>query len=212
MVYPRLTYFDFEGRGEPIRLAFAIGNVPFEDHRIAFADWKEAKASKTPSQFTFGQLPSLEVQEGVHVSQSMGLSKYAGTLSGIYPRDDVIKALRVDEVMEAFSDLCAHIAATLSMGADQMKEARQKLVSGIIPTTLKGVEELIVRNGDTGFSVGSELTMADLWLDQIAGWIASGTLEYIPAETVNAYPKIKGVMESVAKDPRVQAYRLNKAL
>lgn len=30
----RLTYFNIKGRGEPIRLAFSLGNVEYDDVRI----------------------------------------------------------------------------------------------------------------------------------------------------------------------------------
>ena len=40
----KLTYFDFHGgRGEPARLALSIGGIPFDDDRVAFADWEQRK-------------------------------------------------------------------------------------------------------------------------------------------------------------------------
>ena len=40
----KLTYFDFHGgRGEPARLALSIGGIPFQDDRVAFADWERHK-------------------------------------------------------------------------------------------------------------------------------------------------------------------------
>jgi hypothetical protein len=54
----KLTYFDFHGgRGEPARLALSIGGLPFEDDRVAFADWERRKEA-TP----FGALPVLAVE------------------------------------------------------------------------------------------------------------------------------------------------------
>jgi hypothetical protein len=34
-----LTYFGIAGRGEAIRLAFAIGDIEFENKKIGFGDW-----------------------------------------------------------------------------------------------------------------------------------------------------------------------------
>ena len=52
----KLTYFDFHGgRGEPARLALAIGGIDFEDDRVPFADWPRRKPG-TP----FGGLPVLD--------------------------------------------------------------------------------------------------------------------------------------------------------
>jgi hypothetical protein len=52
----KLIYFDFGGRGEPIRLAFRIGDVAFEDDRIAPSDWPGRKA-----EMPLGAMPVLEV-------------------------------------------------------------------------------------------------------------------------------------------------------
>jgi len=52
-----LTYFDFPGRGEPVRLAFAIGGIPFENRTVTGAEFAamkvplagEARADAWPS-------------------------------------------------------------------------------------------------------------------------------------------------------------------
>jgi len=74
MVQYKLNYFNIRGRGEIIRLVFAAGGQKFEDHRIEFAQWPEFKP-KTP----FGQLPSLEIHDGNHVtnlSQSIAICNF----------------------------------------------------------------------------------------------------------------------------------------
>ena len=44
MAQIKLTYFDINGgRGEPIRLAFHLGNIAFEDDRFNFAQFPEIK-------------------------------------------------------------------------------------------------------------------------------------------------------------------------
>jgi len=39
----KLTYFNIEGLGEKIRLAFLLNGVEFEDNRVAWKDWPEVK-------------------------------------------------------------------------------------------------------------------------------------------------------------------------
>lgn len=55
----KLIYFQGNGRGYAIRTAFRIGEVPFEDSFITFADLTAAKpASPT---YPLGSVPVLQV-------------------------------------------------------------------------------------------------------------------------------------------------------
>eukprot|EP00960_Hanusia_phi_P025767 745871-Hanusia_phi.AAC.2 len=85
----KLTYFDLEGVAEKVRLALKVGDVPFEDERVDFASWQSLKP-KTP----YGQLPLLTVEENAPVTQSAGMLRYVGRLTGLYPMD-IMKALKV---------------------------------------------------------------------------------------------------------------------
>jgi hypothetical protein len=39
----KLIYFNFIGIAEPVRLLFALAEVPYEDKRIPEADWASVK-------------------------------------------------------------------------------------------------------------------------------------------------------------------------
>ena len=43
----KLTYFGLRGRGESIRLAFAVAGVAYDDHRIYQDTWPPLKTSKS---------------------------------------------------------------------------------------------------------------------------------------------------------------------
>lgn len=36
----KLTYFNVQGAGEKVRLALALGGIPFEDERVPFSKWR----------------------------------------------------------------------------------------------------------------------------------------------------------------------------
>ena len=55
----KLVYFNAPGRGYAIRAALRIGNIPFEDTFIEFAELKAAKPSSP--QFPLGSVPVLHV-------------------------------------------------------------------------------------------------------------------------------------------------------
>lgn len=89
----KLTYFDIEGKGEPVRLALILAGVPFEDVRIKFPEWPELKP-KTPS----GKLPVLQIDNGPMKTQSVAMARLIGSRYSktLYPAD---KAYEVDEVI-----------------------------------------------------------------------------------------------------------------
>jgi glutathione S-transferase len=117
----KLTYFDFHGgRGEPARLALSIGGIPFEDDRVAPADWP-ARKPDTP----FGALPVLEV-DGQTLAQSNAINRYVGKLTDLYPLDAWQAALW-DEVMEAVEDINTKLAATFFLPEEEKKTQRKAL-------------------------------------------------------------------------------------
>lgn len=95
----KLSYFPIAGRGEPARLAFILGNVPFEDVRIQGKDWAGLKGS-TP----WGSLPFIELTDGTMLGQSRAVHRFAGRAAGLYPSDDVQAAL-VDACIDACDDV-----------------------------------------------------------------------------------------------------------
>ena len=98
-----LTYFDIDGgRGESVRLAFAIGDIPFVDDRFGFEHFPERR-KQTP----LGQVPVLKV-DGEVITQCNTMNRLVGKMAGLYP-DDPLEAARCDEVMAAVEDVIGKI-------------------------------------------------------------------------------------------------------
>ena len=95
----KLTYFDIEGVAEPIRLAFALAGVEFEDDRVKFPQWAELKP-KTPH----GTLPIMTIDDGPVIVQSQAMLRYAASLDktgSLYPTD---KTLEVEQAIGILGD------------------------------------------------------------------------------------------------------------
>ena len=124
---PRLTlwYFPFPGRGEAIRDAFRIGNVPFTDERIDFATFAQKKEA---GELPFGAMPVLLVEDAGRrhvVSQSNGtlqrlvvdpslynhLDETVCTLERVLPRLD-----RILRDLEVFADKIARHPESIGLG------------------------------------------------------------------------------------------------
>jgi glutathione S-transferase len=196
----KLTYFDFHGgRGEPARLALAIGGIPFEDDRVPFADWSRRKAG-TP----FGAIPVLEV-DGQVVTQSNGINRYVGKLAGLYPADPWQAAL-CDEVMDAVEDITIKVVATFDLPEEEKKAERQLLAEGPLRLYLTRLQGLLVAHGGLYFA-GNRLSVADLKAFVWIGHLRSGKLDHIPTDLPDRVaPKLVEHYERVKAVPEIKAY------
>ena len=196
----RLTYFDFDGgRGEPARLALHIGDIAFEDNRIAFKDW-EARRDTTP----FRALPVLEV-DGRAVAQSNSINRYVGKLAGLYPKDD-LQALLCDEVMDAVEDMDTPIGNTIDLPPDEKKKAREELAAGLIPRYLQQLEARLKAAGGEYFA-DKRLTVGDLKAWMMVRWLRGGVLDFMPKDLVDRHaPALVKHAERLAAHPKIAAY------
>ncbi len=196
----KLTYFDFNGgRGEPIRIAFHIGGIDFEDVRLKFPEFKELQPS-----LRFEALPVLEI-DGQTITQSNSILRYVGKQAGLYPADD-LQALYCDETMSAVEDLSHAVGRTFGLKGDEMKQAREDLVKGRLATYIKGLDGLLARGGGKFFADG-RMTVADLKVFVETRNLAKGTLDHVPTDIVEKLaPVLAEHRDRIAKDPRIVAY------
>ena len=196
----KLTYFDFDGgRGEPIRIALHVAGIEFEDNRLSFAEFTEQRPG-----FRFNALPELDIN-GVVVSQSNALSRYAGKLAGLYPEDDT-QALYCDEVLGALEDMLHRVVPTFGLEGEELKAAREKLVEGWLSVYVSGLGELLERGGGEYFA-DNRLTVADLTAFVLTRWLCAGQLDHVPTDLVQRLaPSLVDHEKRVASDPRVVAY------
>jgi glutathione S-transferase len=196
----KLTYFDFHGgRGEPTRLALHIGGIAFEDHRFGFADFPEIRKSAP-----LGQVPVLSV-DGVQVTQSDAITRYAGQLAGLYPTD-ALQAFLCDEVIQAMEDASVQIGASFGLTGEALLEARTKLVEGPLPKYLGWLQTQLQAQGGLYFS-DQRLTIADLKVFVILRGLMSGNLDHVPIDLVAKHaPALSAFVQRIAETPAVVQY------
>ena len=187
----RLRYFPFTGRAAPIRDAFNIGKVAFEDDFIPPEQFRERRAA---GEFPFGGLPVLDVETTtgkICAAQSNAILRFAGRLSGLYPLDDPLQALKIDEALDVGEDINQLLGPSLHEQDEGKKMAmRQALAEKTLPEWAAYFERLLVNNGSTGFIVGKDLSVADLKLYWIIDWLTSGILDGIPTNLFDSYTNI----------------------
>jgi prostaglandin-H2 D-isomerase / glutathione transferase len=200
MTQLKLSYFDMHGgRAEPVRLALAIGGIAFEDHRFAFPEFAEIRKT-TP----FGKVPVMYV-DGVQITQSDSLLRYAGKLAGLYPTD-AYQALLCDEVAYVVEENGVKLGPTFGMKGEEQKAARLALVNGSMPVYLAWLQSRLLSNGGEYFA-DNRLTVADLKVFVDVRGLNSGRLDHVPTDLVaTVAPALNAHLDRIAKLPAVVAY------
>jgi glutathione S-transferase len=196
----KLTYFDIHGgRAEPVRLAFHLGKVAFEDHRFTFPEFAELRKT-TP----FNQVPTLHV-DGVQVTQCDAILRYAGKLAGLYPTDP-FQALLCDEVMYVVEEAGVKLGPTFRLTGDAQKEARLALVNGSMPVYLAWLQNQLVAHGGEYFA-DQRLTVADLKVFVDVRALNAGRLDHVPTDLVEKVaPLLNAHQQRIAQTPAVVQY------
>ena len=202
----RLRYFPFPGRGGAIRDALAIGGVPFEDAHVPLDQFMERKAA---GEFPFGSLPVLDVETPrgtVTSAQSNAILRFVGRQTGLYPVEDPIRCLKVDEALDLAEDFYHLIGPSMGeRDMDKRMAMRKVLAVEGVPRWAGFLEKLLVTNGRTGFVVGDALTIADLKLHWVVEKLTDGSLDGIPQSVADPFPALKAWQRNVAA---VRAARL----
>jgi glutathione S-transferase len=205
----RLTYFDAAGRAEPIRIAFHIAGIPFEDRRVKFPEFGELKQQGA---LPLGSVPLLEV-DGAPIVQTAAILRFVARLSdtGLYPADPM-RALLVDSALDSMNDTLSHSLTPSLFERDPAKKLamREAWASGPMTSVLSYIEGLLERFGGP-FLGGEAMSIADLVVAQQALQIRSGALDGITSEMLAPYTRIAALTDAYLADPRIAAYSSRRA-
>ena len=193
-------------RAEVTRISLFIGDIPFQDYRIEGDDYdKFKKSGELPNKkiAPFKQLPVLDV-DGEIFAQTGAIARFCGKLSGLYPKNDDYKSALIDQIIEAAQDI--NFLVTLS-GRDKDEErkkiARKILATNHLPKWFQFLENLLQQNTNSVYFVGNELTIADLAIWRLLGWLKSGLLDGIPTNILDNFENLNKLREQVYKNPKV---------
>jgi len=196
----KVTYVQGTGRGEPIRLAFHIGGIEFEDERIDFEELKKRKPH-----LPYGSLPVLTLHDGEIIAQSNTILRYVGRLTKLYPEDN-LQATRVDELIDAMEDASSKMAPVIyDQNPETKKIGLEKVNSEIFPHWTNLIEKRIEKYGK-GYAVGEHLTIIDLKIYQFFGSILHQSNTYVQGisiEPIKNAPKLHELLKKVAEHPKI---------
>jgi glutathione S-transferase len=204
----RLFYTDLPfWRAEVSRLALHIGKIDFEDVRLKWRDdfdimintGKLPYGVKSP----FRQIPVLEV-DGQVIGQTAGIARFCGKLSGMYPKNDDILAAKIDQIIDAASDITNLIGLTMKKKDSEKKIiARYKLSNETLPKWFSFLENLLHENKPNKWFAGNSMSVADLAIWRLLGWIISGKIEHVPTTILEPFNVLKNHYKIVDSHPKV---------
>lgn len=199
VVMLRLHYFSFPGRAGAIRDALRIGGITFDDVHVPPEEFAKKKAAGA---LPFGSLPVLEVvtkRGTIVVAQSNAILRYAGRCAGLYPADDPLRALKVDEALEVGEDLYhVFIPSLVEPDAARRAAMRKVMAEETIPRWGSYLDRLLVKNGTSDFVAGDTLTVADLKLHWVIDKLTNGSLDGIPKSVLDGFESLAKWRKSVA--------------
>lgn len=198
MAQIKLSYFDVPGgRGEDCRLAMYIGGEDFHDDRIPFAEWPQRKAS-TP----LGALPVLTIEGKGTITQSNAILTYFGRLHGLHPTD-LWEAARHEALLGAAEDLRVAVVPTYYIqDENERKRAREELARTKVRTWAALCESEIAGP----FVSGDKLQVVDLRLYTMVQWFIDGSMDHMPANALDDFPKLLALAKAVRSHEKVAAW------
>ena len=146
------------------------------------------------------------------------LFRYMGSVSGMYPRDDLVKCFRIDEMIGLVGDLQAAVRPSMLVGRDpsltkeqkaaKTKELREAFCNTELPKFLGHFERKLKAEG-SGFLVGRMPTIADCTLLVTLRWLTRGILDHVPVTCLAAYPEVSAFKARMEGLPRIKSWYAN---
>jgi len=206
----KLYYFNIPfWRAEVSRLTLFIGSIPFEDIRLKEESYDEFKQtgklpnSKLPP---FRQLPVLEVN-GELIAQTGAIARYCGKLTGLYPTNNDFDAAKIDQILEAAQDINYIVSiSSREKNPEKKKIVREILSTKHLPKWFQFLENLIKENKESKWFVGKNITIADLAIWRLLGWLSSGMLDGVPKDILGPYENLKEMRKEIYQHPKVQEW------
>ena len=193
MPTPILTYFQFRGLGEPIRLLFEDLGLPYEDRRI---DLFSAAWPALAPQLPFRQLPRLEI-DGQTLFQSHAILRYLARANGLGGETDA-ERLRCDTGVEAARDLQQRLWDHFWSPGSDTEAAAEAFAAGQLAGELAKLDAWL---GDTPYVGGERVLFADYFVLTVLDEAAA----FFPAALEQARA-LAGYRRRLRERPGIAAY------
>jgi len=133
------------------------------------------------------------------------MSKWAATAKGpspLYPEDPE-KRIQIDEAIEIIYE-CQRCPG--GKDEEEKKAAREAFGAGPLKVGLKlFTQKLSASEGP--FILGSQLTLADLWVYFVINMIKVGQMDYVDPKVLDEFPKVMESFKSICDSDVLKKYK-----
>lgn len=200
----KLYYFHGRGRSQQARWVLAAAGIPFEN--VCLSTAQEMQQLRASGKLTFNQVPMLEIN-GMRLTQSMAIVRHAARLGGLDGKTPAESA-RIDEILEGISDARGCIIAyPFQPDAVQIVRRHLQSMQRYFPVFEAGIKS----NGNAPFSVGAELTVADILLAELVESSREAVQSVYGAAkaaelVLTPYPQLSALHAYVLSLPSISAF------
>jgi prostaglandin-H2 D-isomerase / glutathione transferase len=145
--------------------------------------------------------------DGTDYSQSGAILRYCGKVSGLYPRDDDLAALDIDEVLGVCADIRSGMFSYRGPDKEKLKEVREEFKATKLPNVIGGLEKVVTsKYKSETWLCGDSITIADLQFYYVVGNVTHGFVDQIGGDVFEAYPRLLESYNAVLEHPKVKAW------
>ena len=203
----KIIYFDFPfWRAEVARIPLFLADIKFEDYRIKREEFPYIKENGKMSDGTiipFTQLPVLVI-DGLSIAQTGAIARICGKISGFYP-DDLIEAGKVDQIIDTATDINLLIRPSMrEQDVSKRKLMREELSKNDLPKYFGYLENLL--SEDCEWFADNKMTIADIALWRLMGWLKSGFLDDIPSDITDKFEKLSRLLGAVNSNSGIKKW------
>ena len=199
-----LYYYSGKGRGEPIRMMFALAGVPYEDVRFEHDEWIEKHKANAP----YGQCPYLEIRTGaktVTLSHSATICRYLAREWG-FTGSSLLDQCKIDMIADSVEDFMVKPSVQIRREKDEDKknELRKTFADETLPRFFAHLEKQFIRNkGGNEWFVGDKISWADVMFAVYCYWLPNGSGVAPP---LDRFPKLGDLVKRVEAQPNIDKW------
>ena len=189
----KVNYFPIYGRAEPIRMLLNHAKAPFEDNKIPMDQWPKIKGDT--SRFEFGQMPMVEMENGLKMTQTCAIIRALGQKYGYYSSNPK-EAWLIDSTMDYVNETGGLFGAVIFAQGEKKTELLFELLTKQLPDFLKIIEK---RVSGKKFLTGEKLSCADFMLGSLlCNTVANENNPnyYAFAHITKSYPAVVSYIEN----------------